>query len=241
MKLTINKRDIYQVALLAIIFIALDIAYVDMIQTHFSYMGFNQTSTSLFFQSSCYLLSVVLSFLVVILANQILDKFFLIFILLFMTYPSIILFKNGASSFNIVVCHVLFLLFIGAVIYSNTIVRLPRFKIKGFKTGTILLLTAIIGVIPFFLIYKFNVNFQNLLLENIYETRAAQKEGSNLVTAYLYSPMSKIVIPFGLIYFIYKKKRIPLMIFGMLGIYFFLIGAHKSVLFETFYVLGFIF
>ena len=49
MKLTINKRDIYQVALLAIIFIALDIAYVDMIQTHFSYMGFNQTSTSLFF------------------------------------------------------------------------------------------------------------------------------------------------------------------------------------------------
>ena len=36
MKLTINKRDIYQVALLAIIFIALDIAYVDMIQTHFS-------------------------------------------------------------------------------------------------------------------------------------------------------------------------------------------------------------
>jgi hypothetical protein len=238
MKLTLNKRDIYQVALLAIIFIALDIAYVDMIQTHFSYMGFNQTSTSLFFQSSCYLLSVVLSFLVVILANQILDKFFLIFILLFMTYPSIILFKNGASFFNIVVCHVLFLLFIGAVIYSNTSVRLPRFKINGLKTGTILLLTAIIGVIPFFLIYKFNINFQNLLLENIYETRAAQKEGSNLVTAYLYSPMSKIVIPFGLIYFIYKKKRIPLMIFGMLGIYFFLIGAHKSVLFGNLLCVG---
>ena len=158
-----------------------------------------------------------------------------------MTYPSIILFKNGASSFNIVVCHVLFLLFIGAVIYSNTIVRLPRFKIKGFKTGTILLLTAIIGVIPFFLIYKFNVNFQNLLLENIYETRAAQKEGSNLVTAYLYSPMSKIIIPFGLIYFIYKKKRIPLMIFGMLGIYFFLLGHINLFFSETFYVLGFIF
>ena len=105
-----------------------------------------------------------------------------------MTYPSIILFKNGVI-FNIE--KYLFLLFIGAVIYLNTIVRLPRFKIKGFKTGTILLMTNNWGN-SIFLGHIYN--FFQLLLENIYETRAAQKEGSNLVTAYLYSPMSKIVI-----------------------------------------------
>jgi hypothetical protein len=231
MTLAINKKDIYRVALLSVIFMFLDIAYVEVVKPYFYYMGFEHTSTSLFIQIGCYLFSLVLSFLTFRLTNQILDKVFLLFILLFLTFPTIILFKNGGSSLKIVISHVLFFVFMGALIYSNTKFRLPRLKIKGINTGNILLLTLIAGAIPFYLTYKFNVDFQNLLLENVYESRAAQKEGSNVFTAYLYSPISKVVIPFGLIYFMDRKKSLPLLIFVLLGVYFFLIGAHKSVLF----------
>lgn len=231
MTLAINKKDTYFVTLLSFIFICLDLSYVDVIEPYFNYMGFKQKNISLLIQSCCYLLSIILSFLVFKLSKQILDRVFLLFILLFLTFPSIILFKNGGSTLNIVISQVLFILFIGCLISFDIKFRLPRLKIKGVNSGNILLFTVLIGSTPFLLTYKFNVDFQNLLLENIYETRAAQKEGSNILTAYLYSPMSKIVIPFGLIYFIDTKKRTPLLIFVILGIYFFLVGAHKAVLF----------
>lgn len=230
MKLTLDKKSLYQVFVGSIIFFGLDISYLKIIQPSFEYYGFYYIDTNLLFEVCCYLLSFILLLLAFISKDKLLDKFFLIFILLFLTFPSIILFKSGGAPRNIVISHLLFFFFVKTLIYFDVKFRLPKLKIKNLNSGSILFLTILISSIPFFILYKFNLNLDNLFLEDVYETRKVQGEKGNIITSHLYSPISKIIVPFGLIYFLEKKKTIFFMVFVLFGVYFYLIGAHKTVL-----------
>ena len=76
-----------------------------------------------------------------------------------------------------------------------------------------------------------DVNLNNLLLDDIYETRSAFKENTNLYISYLTSPLSKIIFPILAIYSIDRKKYL----FALIAIINILIlylttGAQKDVL-----------
>lgn len=115
--------------------------------------------------------------------------------------------------------------------------RIPKIN----KSQGLIFLTFIIvvGSIPFIVILGPYINFKNLLLLEIYESREVLKQHFNPYFAYLYSPFTKIILPLIIIMSIEQKKWI----FTFIGVFylvlFFLFGGHKTVYLGLFAVLFF--
>jgi len=112
-------------------------------------------------------------------------------------------------------------------------------KINKSQGLIVLTFIIIVGAIPFIIILGPYINFKNLFLIDIYESRAVLKQNFNSYFAYSYSPFTKIVLPLIIVMSIEQKKWI----FTFLGVFylilFFLFGGHKTVYLGFFAVLFF--
>ena len=69
-------------------------------------------------------------------------------------------------------------------------------------------------MIPFVIKFLPYINVKNLLLQDIYETRAIQKKISTPYYGYSYSILSKVLIPILIVYsLVYKKYKTLLFVF----------------------------
>ncbi|MBN2893861.1 MAG: oligosaccharide repeat unit polymerase [Bacteroidales bacterium] len=95
-------------------------------------------------------------------------------------------------------------------------------------------------LIPIFAQYKFNLNFNVLKFQDIYEVRS--ETGDNLaLIGYLYNWLAKVIIPVLIAFSLIKKHKL-LTIFGVsVLLYLFIAQAHKSVFFGIIIVLFFYF
>ncbi|WP_282160170.1 hypothetical protein [Ulvibacterium marinum] len=110
---------------------------------------------------------------------------------------------------------------------------------KGQAAKVLLIITAI-GVIPFIYLYGPYIDLSNLLLINIYKTRAlVEMNIQNSYTAYTYSWYSKIILPVILVFFIYFRSRTGLIVSFAFLLFFYLCGAHKTVFLGTIAILVF--
>jgi len=109
------------------------------------------------------------------------------------------------------------------------------------KSQGLIVLTFIIviGAIPFMIILGPYINLKNLLLIDIYESRAILKQHFNPYFAYLYSPFTKIILPLIIVMSIEQKKWVFTFIGVFYLILFFLFGGHKTVYLGLFAVLFF--
>ncbi len=110
---------------------------------------------------------------------------------------------------------------------------------KG-QAAKVLLMITTIGIIPFVYLYSPYIDLKNLLLINVYKTRALVEVNiHNSYTAYTYSWYSKIILPVIMVFFIYFKSRIGLVVSFVFLLFFYLCGAHKTVFLGTIAVLVF--
>ncbi|RIV72562.1 hypothetical protein D2U88_04820 [Flagellimonas aequoris] len=132
------------------------------------------------------------------------------------------------------------LLFYVSGLFLSIKVNIPTPVINGGQAAQLLISITAVGIIPFIYLYAPYINLKNLLLIDVYETRALVTENvDNTYTAYTYSWYSKIILPIILVFFIHFKSRLGLIIsFGFL-MFFYLCGAHKTVFLGTFAVLVF--
>lgn len=223
-----------------LIFILLDLSFKGPIIEVFSYSGFSfQTpsiSKTIFSIASITLIIFSIHFI----ALTLFSRFILCLICMFLTFPSVILFKNMGVNPEILFAHILF--FFTALFFLKFIpINIKSRTLKFNQRFYILFLCSIIMSIPFFLIYKWNVNFNTFLLEDIYETRALQKEMNNPLLGYTYSWLSKMILPITIVYSIWLKKYFNTIMLICLLSYMYMIGAHKTILLGAVVVISFSF
>lgn len=154
-----------------------------------------------------------------------------VLILIFFVFPSAILFSYVKDiDFRIFLSHNIFFL----LTLSLGLIRI-KFKSKKIEitqSKKLLSIIVSIGIIPFMILFIPYVNLKNLLLLEIYETRALMDERiNNLYTDYTYSWFNKFIIPCLLVFGIYFRDRLIILICSLSLIFLFLCGAHKAVFF----------
>lgn len=220
----------YNFITLVIIFLLLDVIYINSISRVYGYMGFTIRQPNPFSSILIYLFVSLVSFLSIYKAKLDFSKIIVQLILILFTFPALVFYKNSNLPIDIPLAHALF--------FFTTYFSLEFINIKPFRYQFVenqkkyfLLFFLVILSLPFLVVFKFNINFRNLLLIDIYETRLLQRNLSNQFLSYIYSQIVNVLLPISFIYFFNLKLYKLSFYVCLLLIYFFLIGAHKSVLF----------
>src|SRR5258706_1059229 len=152
-----------------------------------------------------------------------------ILILVFFVFPSAVIFTFVRDiDWRIFLSHNLF--FLTVLLVGKIRIKIQSSRIPIVQSKNFLLLIVIVGLIPFVLLYFPYLNFRNLLLQEIYETRALMRsEISNVYTGYSYSWFNKFIIPCLLVFGIYYKDRFTIIISSLSLVFLFLCGANKVV------------
>ncbi|MBL6871549.1 MAG: hypothetical protein ISQ95_03030 [Flavobacteriales bacterium] len=206
---------------------------------NFSYMGF---SANFSFSRLLLSLSIFLFTLFLISYVKINDFIYFIGIIYFVLaiIPSSITYSNQLISVSILFSH--YFIFYSIFIIGNYI-RLPMklFSIKENNKLLLVVFFSLLLIIPFFIKFLPYVNLKNLLLQDIYETRAIQRKINTPYYGYTYSVLNKVLIPILIVYSLVYKKYKTLLIGVFSLIFLFLCGAHKSVLLGSILLLLFYF
>lgn len=152
-------------------------------------------------------------------------------ILIFFVLPSAALFSIIEEiDSRILISHVLLLICV--ILIGQIKIKLKTKKLEVSQSIFILKIILIAGMVPFVVLYTPYINLRNLLLIDVYETRALiESTITNVYTSYTYSWFNKFIIPCLLVFGIYYRNRITIIICIVSLIFLFLCGAHKAVFF----------
>lgn len=233
-----NKINRINAIFMFAIFILLDISYKNSIFEMYRYMGFELVKGSIIKVVFTYLIAVVIIYITNFKKNSNFAQLITQLIALLLLFPTIIMFKNANTDPQILIAH---LIFFFTTFYFLKHLKF-RFKGKTLKNNQklfFLFILVLVLIIPIFITFKANLNLNNFLLIDVYETRAIQKNLSNPFVGYFHPWLARIIIPVALIFSISKKAKGKSFFFIFLLLYLFLIGAHKSLLLGTILIIIF--
>lgn len=239
MQILIKKNKFLILILLVILFLLLNFIYAFFVVENYSYMGF---SANFSFSRLLLSLSILLFTLYLISSTKVHEFIYFITILYFALsiIPSSITYTNQLISISILFSH--YFIFYSIFLIGNYInIPIKLFSIKENNKLILVVLFSCLLMIPFIIKFSPFINLKNLLLQDIYETRAIHGEISTPFYGYTYSILSKVLIPTLIVYSLVYKKYKTLLI-GVISLTFlFLCGAHKSVLLGSILLLFFYF
>lgn len=150
-------------------------------------------------------------------------------ILIFFVLPSCALFAYVRDyDARIFLSHNFFLL--ATLLFGRIKLKIRSSRFDLHQSKNLLLFVVILGLVPFAFLYLPHVNLNNLLLKDIYETRAfMDAKINNVYTDYSYSWFNKFIIPCLLVFGIYFRDRFTVFIGSIALIFLYLCGAHKAV------------
>lgn len=163
----------------------------------------------------------------------------LILILIFFVIPAGLLYaSNTIVPVKIFLLNNLFFYSVWFFLSINLKINAPI--LNSNQAAKVLMIITTIGIIPFVYLYWPYIDLKNLLLIDIYKTRALVDTNiDNNYTGYTYSWYSKIILPVILVFFIYYKNKIGVMAAFSFLIFFYLCGAHRTVFLGAIAVLVF--
>lgn len=170
-------------------------------------------------------------FILMVTAAKIKDFLYiiLVLILIFFVFPSAILFANVKGiDYRIFMAHGIFFLLV--LVIGKIKIRIPSSTFNISLSQKILFYTILIGIIPFVILYSPYINYNNLFLKEIYETRALMNSRiNNVYTSYTYSWFNKILIPSLVVFGLYFKNKLIVVSSVLILVFLYLCGAHKAV------------
>lgn len=240
MKISIEK---YRLIKLSIIFyFALSLCFFYVLNEYWSLRRYSYYSDSVSFKNISYTKYFIATTIVLFniwLLNTLKIKDFiytvlsLIFIL-FLT-PSAILFSISTKvDYRIFLSHNL--LFYGILFFSFISIKIPIREFSGKKAFLLLFIITVIGLLPYLRFLPY-IDISNLVLENIYETRELIAKHADIYFSYTYGWFNRFIIPSLLVFAIYFRNRKIIILAFIILIYLYLLGAHKSVLYGTIFVI----
>lgn len=153
-------------------------------------------------------------------------------------YPALIIHRYTSGDWRIVFSQVL--LFLSVYFFLEWVpLRIKGPVVSEDQRTTFLLITSLIIIVPFIVLFLPHINLNNLLLADVYESRGLEKSLSNPFTAYTYSWLGKVILPVLLVVSLIRKEYVKSAIAFVCLIIMFLVGAHKSVFLGLFLILAF--
>ncbi|USD26666.1 hypothetical protein [Flagellimonas marinaquae] len=220
--------------LLIVLFLVLQICFTQVVKDLYVFQKVSLSVGLIFeFKIFRFLLATFLILAWIVLITLVRTKGFLymilVLILVFFVFPSGILYSNTVSiDSRIFLSHNLF--FLTTLGLGKIRLKIPSKTIDLYSSRKLLLNTVLIGIIPFLILYLPHINLKNLLLKEVYETRAFMSASvNNFYTAYTYSWFNKILIPTLIVFGIYFKDRKTVLFSAFTLIFLYLCGAHKAV------------
>lgn len=235
----IKKGKFFNLIFQLTAYLLLEIIYIWIISDKYAYSGFTFD-----FDLSRYIIGTfaagVATFLLAKLRMSSFIYGILSLLLVLVLYPSTLIYKYIDVTPLILFSHLAY--FFSIYIFSRVNKHRIRTKeISENQKSHFLFYLSCLGILPFIFVFGPHINLKNLLLVDIYEARAVQKENLGPITAYLYSWLSRVIIPILLVYAAFQRKKIIVIISFSFLIFLFLCGAHKSVFFGTILLLFFIY
>lgn len=234
-KLVRSKVD--SLLLLVFIYFILEYVYKVFICKYYGYLGF-----SYHFDLLKYFLGKIIVFLPLLAILFFCSSYIFVcevLIASFFLIPNTILYQFMPFDTRILICTYSFifsLLFFGLIDYR---IRSSRFSERN--TLRILILLSILMIIPFIFSSKFNLNFNVLLLKDIYKVRAENILKYSMIQSYFLPWLAQAILPIALIFSLKKRKWFfTIFIIFILG-FLFLLSAHKSVFFGLLILIYFYF
>ena len=239
MKILIERNKFQILTLLIILCLLLSLVYTFFVTETYSYMGFSSN-----FSLSRLLVSFSILLFTLFLFNWIKINDFIYFVgniyFVLTIIPSSITYTNQLINISILFSH--YFIFYSIFLIRNYInFSVKLFSIKENNKLILVIFLSFLLLIPFVIKFLPYINVKNLLLQDIYETRAIQKKISTPYYGYSYSILSKVLIPILIVYSLVYKKYKTLLIGVFSLIFLFLCGAHKSVLLGSILLLLFYF
>lgn len=220
-------------------FVALSLYYVFFIAQEYNYMGF-------VFQPSVGRLVLtwivfIMSFMVSALLLKREPFLFSIFILLvlFFYIPNAIIFSFGNTGYDLIVSNTVFLLFfpLGGLMKFN----IPQVSSFRGNNSAILILLALIPFIWILFKTGHTLNFNTLLLKEIYKTREEFSRNLSGLTNYSYHLLTKCILPVTIVLSLSEKRYFQSFVPLSMLLVLYLISGNKLVYFSSIMVLFFYF
>lgn len=237
LKIQLKRDFLILKALIAVIYIALELYYSKIISVTYNYMCFESD-----FKFSKYIITKIV-FLALLAGayllykqNKFLYTIYLLLILLFFI-PNAILFSHGSVNPGPFLSNTFFV----AVFLITPYIKfpVPKVRIPEQYRSALLIAIALLILLPIVLTFKFNFNLKTLLLSDIYSTREIFSQKLSGYLAYFYNFEAKTIIPVALVYFMIRKKPLWIVVFIAILLYLFVISGNKLVYFTPMIVVFF--
>lgn len=241
MRITVNKEKLVIAILSLAIYFLLEASLVTIIiPNYYEFRKFKSYDGNEFMLLISHIIPIVLTVLPIFLSSSQLIYSVLSLMTILLIYPSTIIYQHLHADFRVVVMNTIYFLAV-YLVSKHFKFKLHVSKIKeGQKVWLLLIVTGIL-LIPFIVIFGSKINFQNLLLNNIYEARDLQKDLSNPYTGYVYFPLTNVLIPLLLLISFLHKEYFKAAVAIIMLLFMFLVGGHKAVFFGTFLTIYFYF
>lgn len=231
-KISVLKRDFKTASFLFFIYFFFLLNYYFVISEVYDYAGFSKDYFMLVKLLSSLLLTVLMIILSVFIRNDFYKLVYSVSLILFYFGQSIYYVYNN-TPFKLVAYTAipLFLVFFIDKFDSNRVFKRRTVNLSDTQTRLIIILVVLVLMLPFFK-YINTVNLKNLLLIDIYSTRSEIKEYDRGIIGYLFSPLSRVILPVLFVFGITKKIKwlTTMSLFSIISLYL-LNGAVKSVFF----------
>ena len=217
----------------------MEFSYINSVAVVFGYEGFKLSSVLILNKIFAYTIIALTIYVINFKLFSVFEKIITQLIAIFLLFPTVIMFVHSNTDFQILIAH---LLLFFTTFWFLKYVKFT-FKVRSVKPSQklpLLFFLLIVLIIPFFITYKFNISLNTFLLEDVYETRSLSKELSNPYLGYIYSWLARIIIPVALVFSILYRSKAKLTISILLLAYLFLVSAHKSILFGSIVIIGFL-
>ncbi len=152
--------------------------------------------------------------------------------------PAIVFFQFGGGSVFPCLYALLFTFLI-----SSRWLQIPSFKspvVPQRLQMPALLVLALLALLPFILTYGTNLHFNAFSMgTEVYDAREAAQLHATALTAYLFGPLVKVLLPLLLVYGVWRRNGWVAAFAAVAMLYIFLVNPHKSVVLSLFLVLAF--
>ncbi|QSS99780.1 hypothetical protein IMZ31_17215 [Pontibacillus sp. ALD_SL1] len=215
--------------------LGLNLAYALVISDRFSYMGFTYT-----FNFPKLLIGTVILILMLLLNYFIKDKFIFAVWNIMFTYlfaGEVIYYQYSENSSIVQLLTISITLICLILVSRSKKVFTDNKKIN--RVDRILTPLSLILISPFIILYYKYIDLKNLLLIDVYQTRALFRNISIPLTGYIYAPLVRIILPVLIVRNIEYRKWLKVTLFFSMIVYVYLCGALKSVFIGLFALLLF--
>jgi len=208
--------------------VGLNLAYTLVIADRFEYMGFNNV-----FDFTKLLTSSLVIIALLLLGCSIRDKFMhavwhIIFLYLFCGEMIFYQYNPGSS---LVIPSLIAILLLFIYMFSLFKVYIKGETISENRIESVLTYLSIAMFLPFLAFYYKYIDIKNLLLIDVYDTRASFRNINIPLIGYLQAPLVRVILPTLIVRNMEKKKYLKVFLFLIMILYIYLCGALKSVFF----------